>query len=330
MERKYSNAPQLSSGMAFCAGCGIPLVLNPVLQAAHDVGVIPVVNVGSGCGVVGLHIYPHSGMKDPMIHIVFETSAAGGSGVRAAINAQVKAGKIPEGTFYPLVFSGDGSTTDIGIASLSGMLARGEKVFYVCYDNAFYANTGCQYSSMTPDGAHTTTTPHGSMPTDSYGGKDMIALARAHPAVRYIAMTTISTRWNHDIREKARAGFTAGGPAYMHVIQPCPRGWGVHSSSTVEIADTGIDCGVIPLLHIVREGEPGGYDHNLYLDFIPERYEGGILHPEVHPVTEWYEAQGRFKFVANDKEWLAKMQRTTDHKWLGKHGLILSAEAYGK
>ena len=329
METKYDNTPQMASGMAYCAGCGIPLVVNPILQAAHDVGVIPVSNIASGCALVGAHIFPHSGIKDPVTHVIFETSAAGASGVRAAIDAQVSRGLLKEGTFYPLVISGDGATTDIGIASLSGMFARGERIFYVCYDNGFYANTGCQYSSATPAGAHTTTTPHAFLPTDDYQGKDMIAFALAHPAVKYIAHTTLSRRFPNELREKARKGFIADGPAYMHVIQPCPRGWGYPQNLILQVADSGIDTGVIPLYHIEREGDRFVHTLKWYLDYLPERYADGVLHPEIHPVSEWFDAQNRFKASRKDKEWVANMQRSVDHKWLGEGGLLSKCQPYG-
>lgn len=319
----------MSSGMAYCAGCGIPLCFNPILKAARDVGVIPVSNAASGCGMVGFHIYPHSGMKFPVVHVVFETSGGGASGVLAAIKDQVRRGKLPAGKYYPLVLSGDGASADIGIGSISGMMARGEEVFYVCNDNGFYANTGCQYSSMTPEGAHTTTTPQAFLPTSDYEGKDMIAFALAHPAVRYIAHTTVSGKWPDHIREKARLGFTAGGPAYMHVIQPCPRGWGYPASKILQVADAGIETGVIPLYSIVREGDRYVHEHKLFLDYLPERYEGGVLHPEKHPVIEWFETQARFKVSRKNEEWIVNMQRQVDHKWLGKHGLIARAEPYG-
>ncbi len=327
--KTYDNTARLASGGSTCAGCGIPLVFNPILQAVHDMGYVPVTNIASGCGVVGAHIYPHAGLKDPMVHVIFETAGAGATGVRGAIDIKESLGLIPEGYYFPVVFAGDGATTDIGIASLSGMLARGDEVLYVCYDNGFYANTGCQYSSQTPAGAHTTTTPQGFLPTTHYQGKDMIAFAVAHPAVRYIAHTTISTRFPEDIREKSRNAVACGGASYMHVIQPCPRGWGTPSDETVQIADVGIDTGVIPIYHIVRVGDDFVHDHLWYLDYVPERYEGGILHPEIHPVSEWFDAQGRFRASRKDLKWVANMQKAIDHKWLGKNGLINRCEPYG-
>ena len=157
----------------------------------------------------------------------------------------------------------------------------------------------------------------------------MIDFALAHPAVKYIAHTTVSLRWPNDIREKARAAFKTEGPAYMHVIQPCPRGWWYPAGILLQVADAGIDTGVIPLFHIERVGDNFVHDFKWYLDYIPERYEGGILHPETHPLHEWLDLQGRFRASRQNVEWVANMQRSIDHKWLGKSGLIARAEPYG-
>jgi pyruvate ferredoxin oxidoreductase beta subunit len=332
METKvYDNTARMSQGMAYCAGCGIPIVFNPVLQAVHDMGYVPITHIASGCGVVGAHIFPNAGLKDSHVHIIFETAGAGGSAMRDSIEIAKDLGEIPEHHYFPVVFAGDGATADIGIGSLSGMLARGDKVLYVCYDNAHYANTGCQYSSTTPAGAHTTTTPLGFMPTDNYQGKDMIKVVLAHPAIQYIGHTTITSIFpkdleNHpemnDIRAKARDAVACGGPSYMHVIQPCNRGWGFSPEYTVEVGNIGVRTGVIPIFHIVREGDWFVHQHKWFLDYLPARYEGGVVHPEINPISEWFDAQNRFKASRRDKDWVANMQRAVDWKWTGEDGLL--------
>ena len=42
--------------------------------------------------------------------------------------------------------AGDGSASDIGLASISGALYRNHDCLIICYDNEQYANTGIQAS----------------------------------------------------------------------------------------------------------------------------------------------------------------------------------------
>jgi hypothetical protein len=65
------------------------------------------------------------------------------------------------------------------------------------------------------------------------------------------------------------------------------------------------------------------------LDYLPKRYEGGIVHPDVNPVSEWFDAQTRFKVSRKDPEWVNDMQRMVDHKWIGEGGLLSKCQSYG-
>lgn len=62
----------------------------------------------------------------------------------AAMAAGVKAGLEAQGNHHTtvLAFAGDGATADIGLQSFSGMVERGDRVLYICYDNEAYMNTG--------------------------------------------------------------------------------------------------------------------------------------------------------------------------------------------
>jgi pyruvate/2-oxoacid:ferredoxin oxidoreductase beta subunit len=108
----------------------------------------------------------------------------------------------------------------------------------------------------------------------------------------------------------------------MHVIQPCNRGWGFSPEYTVEVGNIGVRTGVIPIFHIVREGDWFVHQHKWFLDYLPARYEGGVVHPEINPVSEWFDAQNRFKASRRDKDWVANMQRAVDWKWTGEDGLL--------
>ena len=91
---------------------------------------------------------------------LFQNAAAVASGIEAALRIKGKLDKV-----RVISQGGDGSTADIGMASLSGMFDRGHDILYVCYDNEAYMNTGVQRSGLTPFDSRTTTSPSGKNPS---------------------------------------------------------------------------------------------------------------------------------------------------------------------
>jgi len=345
----------LTRGFAACKGCTMPLMARAVLGGKPDDTDIVVV-IASGCWLVATAIFPRTAWTIPMTHVNFETAASVASGICAAHKVLKRKRRLPidltgkrkaimdvaesayvkalkerglwnrNRKFRVIVFAGDGATVDIGLGPLSGMLERGEPIIYVCYDNGAYQNTGTQSSGVTPLHAVTATTPGGVLRSEGSGGKDLMDFTLAHPAVAYAAHTTISTLWPDDITKKAAEAFAHDtGPVLLHIIAPCPRGWQFDSSEGYTVADLSILTGECPLYHIEKVGR----DHLRYLDYLPERYEGGILHPEIHPITEFLEIQGRFEELLSRPDWMEEAQASLDHRWLGRHGLIKTCEPYG-
>lgn len=58
-----------------------------------------------------------------------------------------------------VVLAGDGSTYDMALSATSAAIYRNLDFYYFCYDNEAYGNTGVQFSSATPYGARTSTSP---------------------------------------------------------------------------------------------------------------------------------------------------------------------------
>ena len=127
---------------------------------------------------------------------------------------------------------GDGGTTDIGFGCLSGMFERNDDVLYICYDNEAYMNTGVQRSSATPGAARTATTMAvGPAPGNVFGqGKNLPRLAMAHE-IPYVATATVADL--HDLEYKVRKAMALRGARYLHILVPCPLGWGAASHDTV-------------------------------------------------------------------------------------------------
>jgi len=126
------NNPLFKSGHTACAGCGQAIAARLVIEAA---GANTIVANNTGCLEVFSTKYPETAWGVPWIHSLFENAAAVASGIEAAL---VYLGK--KNSINVIAQGGDGSTADIGLQALSGMLERGHDILYVCYDNEAYMN----------------------------------------------------------------------------------------------------------------------------------------------------------------------------------------------
>ena len=141
---------------------------------------------------------------------------------------------------------GDGGTVDIGFGCLSGMFERNDDVLYLCYDNEAYMNTGVQRSSATPPTARTATTPAlGDAPGNIFGtGKNLPQIAMAHN-IPYVATASVSDL--HDLEAKVVKAMGIRGARYIHIMVPCPLGWGSAAEDTIRIARLAAESGLFPL-----------------------------------------------------------------------------------
>ena len=150
-DRSRPNA--LTKGHRACQGCGEALGARYAIDAAlRATGGDLIAANATGCLEVFSTPYPESSWQLPWIHSLFGNAPAVATGVAAALKAKGREDIRVIGQ------GGDGGTVDIGFACLSGMFERNDDVFYVCYDNEAYMNTGVQRSGATPPFARTATT----------------------------------------------------------------------------------------------------------------------------------------------------------------------------
>ena len=238
--RDRSNS--LTSGHRACQGCGEALgaryVLDSALRAAH--GRVVAANA-TGCLEVFSTPYPESSWRLPWIHSLFANAPAVASGMAAALRAKGKT------DIRVVAQGGDGGTVDIGFACLSGMFERNDDVLYVCYDNEAYMNTGVQRSGATPPAARTANTkPVGDEPGAAFGqGKSAPLIAMAHE-IPYVATATVADL--HDLEAKIERAMEFHGARYVHVLVPCPLGWGAAAKDTIRIARLAKETGLFPVL----------------------------------------------------------------------------------
>lgn len=287
------RANSLTSGHRACQGCGEALGARYVVDAAMRAtkGRLIVTNA-TGCLEVFTTPYPETAWQMPWMHSLFGNNPAVATGIAAAM--EVKGRK----DVRVLAHGGDGSTTDIGFGCLSGMFERNDDVLYVCYDNEAYMNTGVQRSSATPPTARTATTPPvGPEPGNVFGtGKNVPLIAMAH-RIPYVATATVADV--RDLEAKVFKAMSLHGARYLHVLVPCPLGWGSVPSQTVSLARLAVQCGLFPLF----EAEHGEVTH------------ATVIRQPV-PVDDYLKPQRRFAHLfkagkaVDDR--LARMQAIAD------------------
>ena len=91
----------------------------------------------------------------------------------------------------------------------------------------------------------------GSEPGNVFGqGKDLPRIAMAH-GIPYVATATVGDL--HDLEYKVRRAMTFHGARYIHILVPCPLGWGAASHETIKLARLACETGLFP----VFEAEAG-------------------------------------------------------------------------
>ena len=282
---KTLNETEFFYGHKACAGCGGSLAVRIALKVLGErsIAVLP-----AGCmSAVGFN-FPQLCFGNNAIISTFAGTASMLTGVRAGLKAQ----GITD--FQAVGFAGDGGTADIGLQALSGAIDRNDDIIYVCYDNEAYMNTGIQKSSLTPFGAKTTTTPAGkNIRGNLKQKKNMFEIAAAH-GIAYAA--TASVGYLQDFINKVEKASQIKGTKYLHILAPCPTGWGIPSSDTVEIAKEVVDCG----LWYLAEYENGEYR----LTHRPKEFTS---------VEDYLRKQGRFKHLTDED--IKVITDSRDKKW---------------
>ena len=272
-------------GHKACAGCGGSLAVRNALKVLgqNAVAVLP-----AGCmSAVGFN-FPQLCFSNNAIISTFAGTVSMLTGVEAGLRAK----GITD--FTAVGFAGDGGTADIGIQALSGAIDRGDNILYICYDNEAYMNTGIQKSGLTPFGAKTTTTPAGqNIRGNIRPKKNMFEIAAAH-GITYAATATVG--YMTDFLNKVEKASNIQGTKYIHVIAPCPTGWGVPVSDTVDIAREIVDCG----LWYLAEYENGEFT----LNRDPKAFTD---------VSAYLKKQGRFRHLTDADIQLITESR--DAKW---------------
>jgi pyruvate ferredoxin oxidoreductase beta subunit len=291
----------LTCGHRACQGCGEALgaryALDAVMRATG--GKMIAVNA-TGCLEVFSTPFPETSWQIAWLHSLFGNAPAVATGVAAALKAMGRTGIRVVGQ------GGDGGTVDIGMGCLSGMFERNDDVLYICYDNQAYMNTGVQRSGATPPAARTATTPAaGDEPGNVFGqGKSVPLIAMAHQ-IPYVATATVADL--RDLEYKATRAMDFRGARYLHILVPCPLGWGSKTGDTIKVARLAAESGLFP----VFEAEDGEVTSST-----PIRHRV--------PVQDYLRLQARYAHLfkpAERTETIARIQAMADRN-IVRFGLV--------
>jgi len=261
-------------GTRACAGCSMALIYRIALKA---LGPKTIITVPASCLTVLHGMQGFCTTKVSVLHTPFATTGASASGIVASLEDKGLADDV-----NVVAFAGDGGTVDIGIQSLSGAVERGTNFIYACYDNEAYMNTGVQRSGSTPPGAYSTTTPKGKI---GYK-KNMPKILEAH-GIPYVA-TAISS-YPLDLYEKFKHAMSIQGPKYIHILAPCPPGWGYNPKDSIEIGRLAVQTGFWPLYEVIEGKFVLSKDSSKYLDTKKRK-----------PIIEYLKTQKRFKNISDE------------------------------
>ena len=274
-------------GTRACAGCGMALIYRIALKA---LGPKTIITVPASCLTVLHGMQGFCTTKISVYHTPFATTAASASGILASLEDKGLADEITV-----LAFAGDGGTSDIGIQALSGAVERGTNFIYACYDNEAYMNTGVQRSSSTPLGVQTTTTPEGKL----VHKKNMPKILEAH-GIPYVA--TANAAYPLDLYEKFKRAKDIRGPKYLHILSPCPPGWGYDTKDTMLIGRLANETGFWPLYEVIEGKFMISNPSKKYLNSSKRK-----------PISEYLKVQKRFNSI--DEKTIKAYEKYIENVW---------------
>lgn len=282
-------------GHKACAGCGGSLVVRHALKV---LGPRTICALPAGCMSATGFNFPQLCFANNAMITPFAATASVISGIQVGLKAQ---GLNPD-EYQVVGFAGDGGTADIGVQALSGAIDRNDDIIYICYDNEAYMNTGIQKSSLTPFGAKTTTTPAGA---NAHGcltqKKNMFEIVAAHQ-LPYAA--TASIGYLNDFIRKVEKASQIRGTKYIHVIAPCPTGWGCPVDSTMDVAKEIVDTGLWYLAEYEGPQVSGVHGGKFALNRNPKEFAS---------VEHYLRSQARFKALTDEE--IAAVEAGRDAKW---------------
>jgi pyruvate ferredoxin oxidoreductase beta subunit len=290
------------SGHRTCQGCESALVMRYIAKAA---GPRTIVLGATGCMYVANTSYYTTPWVVPWMHTQLGAAGSAALGAAAGLKALMRKGKIKDEPINVIAFCGDGGGADMGLGAISAALTHADYRFLIIlYDNESYANTDIQLSGSTPYGSVTTFSPTGKsrrIMHTRWKKNTPGALVAGHPDAAYIA--TACAAYGVDFMNKVRKALACGGPAFIHTLDPCPKGWHYDPQLSHELGKLAVETGI----WVLWEMEHG----KVSLNGTSKQIASGRVQRK--PVGEYLSKQGRFAHFKDED--YAYFQRRIDEQW---------------
>lgn len=291
-----------TSGHRTCQGCESALVMKYLAKAA---GPRTLVTGTTGCMYVANTSYNSTPWVLPWAHTQLGSAGSSAVGTAAALRSLMRKGKMKDEPINVIAFCSDGGGGDMGLSAISAALQETRyNLCIILYDNESYANTDIQSSGSTPWGAVTSFTPSGTKHhvTHKRWKKNVPGLLLAgHPDARYIANT--SSAFGVDVMSKIRTALTVGGPTFIQVHDPCPKGWDFDPRLSHELGVLAVETGIV----VLWEHKDGKLEYNgMTRQLVAGRRKR-------RPVRDYLSTQGRFAHFRDEE--MDYFQSQIDKMW---------------
>ena len=253
----------------------------------------------AGRGIENCKSYQTTPWVVPWMHTQLGASGSSAIGMAAGLRALKRKGRIKDEKINAIAHCGDLGGGDMGLSGISGALQTDLDLLIILYDNESAANTDIQATGLSTYGAETTFTPPGKKHRIMQRRwKKNVAgmLAVGHPTCKYVA-TACATFPALDFLNKVRKALSVGGPTFMHVYSPCPKGWDYHPRYSHDVGEAAVRSGLFPLYEIIEGKVTYTYD----------------ARQKRIPVREFLQLQGRFAHLTEED--IAYIQRGVDTMW---------------
>lgn len=304
-------------GSALCMGC-MEAVTFQNLGKLTDNARKTIFSFGTFCGEVSTLQFPDvvawgRGESTPsewtksfgIIHHVFESAPTVAEGIRDTADLLTGIGAL-SGPVQVVSVSGDGGALAIGLRSFLHTIHRGAPITLLVLVNEIFANTGFQYSPVTPLGAETSTTPilataEGNLTPPL----DYLGLAVTAGAGLVAQVSPAFPKFFVQVMERA---LQCPSTAVIFVPSPCITGWKYPEGETTTLARLGCETGFFPCF-VKERGTPGA------IKFMEPRAEDRppieqFMGPQrrFHHLIEQDPATGQFRARAGKEAAVARIR----------------------
>ncbi len=232
----------LNSGHRACQGCGEALGARYAIDAAMEATNRQLVAANAtGCLEVFSTPYPETSWQIPWIHSLFGNAAAVATGIAAAMRVKGRQRRPRGRTRRRRRHHRHRLRLPVG-----HVRAQRRRALHLLRQRGLHEHRRAALVGDAAGRAHQHDDAGRRLaPGNRFGqGKNLPAIAMAHE-IPYVATATVAEL--RDLEAKVRRAMEFRGARYIHILVPCPLGWGHGSAETIRMARLAKETGLFPV-----------------------------------------------------------------------------------